>query len=691
MEKLKHKLAETGIRPETIEQIAEFVGEPPAGSVDKDDFHSADDRTMLLNTLIVLSFDLPTFTEPVLLLLSKLMRDEGSLSDYDKGRLFHVKGFLEWKLNNAVYAACHSLNRSIEHLTASDYANSAFYLARVHDVYGQILKSEGLLNDARDEYEISLSLREHSGDLYGKAITLGNLGRLNADLGNFKNAIEYLTQDLNIVRYEFENKNLEAQLLNTIALCLIETGDFERAEEYIRSSMELNSELNNPAGQCLNYITLLTWHLRLCNVPLASDCLTEINTLLNLEKIPAYLLHHIEAEKLKLTAELNFQIDHFAEAEKLYQAAVELYLGSSSFSPVETAKLLYDYGQVLYKLENKPKAFYYYRQSLQQLDMTEAHGLRRRIERQLMTLNRDSWVLHTAGRFIGHHQIDGLLDETGKEGFRGEHRHAAILFSDISDFTSISEKFDPKELISFLNDFFRLMTRSIELYDGYVDKFIGDAIMAVFVAKDDSPQELMKVTNNACMGALMMLTELQRFNRKRAEGVPEIRISTGIHAGEAIAGLIGSPRKRSYTFMGDTVNTASRIEGIAKMMGASVALTEDVYKKLEPKHNFLLRPLGKYKPKGKERALNIVELIGLDDESFSSTEVKQEIEDATRHLTSFQKRDFDEAGNGFEKLYQQCSHLHRSKGYAFLATQSRNLKKDPPHENWDGDIRLISK
>jgi class 3 adenylate cyclase len=690
-DRIQNMLVKYGISDDQIPVIRDYIMKPPTGSIEWGDSDSSSDQTILLNTLIILTFDLKRYKEVTLLFLNALIEVEARLTDFDKGRLFHIKGYLDWKINNELYLACSALNQSIKILTDENFEKSDLYRARVHDTYGQILKSEGLLNDARDEYEISLALREDSDDIYGKAITLGNLGRLNIELGNFEKAVDYLLRDLEIVKKQPDNKVIEAQLLNTISQCFIDTGNYSEAEKYLKLSHQINRKENNLTGLCFNYLTFAALNLQLNKPSDSSEFLNRIDNIVGKQEIPSFLLNQIEAEKLKLFAELQHLEGKLAESVKSYWQVIDLYCNSLSFSPVDKAKLLYGFATVLKKQNNHPEAVQFYRKALRQLDITEAVKFRNKIETELISENKDSWILHTAGRFIGHHQIDILLNEAGEEGFRGEQKTVAILFCDINDFTSISEKFNPQDLILFLNEFFRLMTRSIEHYEGFVDKFIGDAVMAVFVTANDSGEEIKKICKNACMAALMMNAELERFNRKRKPGIPAINISTGIHIGATVAGLIGSPQKRSYTYMGDTVNTASRIEGIAKLLGAGILVSEQVFTQLDRKENFLLRPAGKYNPKGKDHALVVSELMGINDHTQNSMKIKEEIDAVAESLKNFQKREFSSAFKGFEDICLLFKNSQRLKGYEFLASKAKSYLIDPPPEKWDGEIRLFSK
>ncbi len=204
------------------------------------------------------------------------------------------------------------------------------------------------------------------------------------------------------------------------------------------------------------------------------------------------------------------------------------------------------------------------RDALRLLDATAMDSLRETNEQELKETSQEVWLLHSTGRFLGQGQIDLLLSQAGQRGFRGGGEDMVILFSDIRGFTSISEKLTPEDLIVVLNDYLAHMTRCIERFDGIVDKFIGDAVMAIFPPDEEG----ISGVERAALTALMMRAELEHFNHTIPDNTPRFEMGIGLHAGPVVAGLIGSPQKRSYTAIGDTVNTASRLEGMTKPLGA---------------------------------------------------------------------------------------------------------------------------
>ncbi len=199
------------------------------------------------------------------------------------------------------------------------------------------------------------------------------------------------------------------------------------------------------------------------------------------------------------------------------------------------------------------------------------------------------------GRFLSPQVASRILaasDAQGAELGAPEVREVSVLFADIVGFTSMSEKLSPNVVALVLNDYLSRMTDVIFKYEGTLDKFIGDAIMAVFGAPLDMPDH----AERAIRTALEMQERLSEWNAERKEG-PHLRIRIGINSGKAVAGEIGSMNKREYTVLGDTVNTASRLEsGVAKP--GMVVIGENTFKMVEGL--FDCRSLGTFSLKGKE-------------------------------------------------------------------------------------------
>jgi adenylate cyclase len=210
----------------------------------------------------------------------------------------------------------------------------------------------------------------------------------------------------------------------------------------------------------------------------------------------------------------------------------------------------------------------------------------------------------TFGRYVTRQVADHLLK--GNVSLGGEMVPVTVLFSDIRSFTSISETMEPRALLDFLNEYFSGMVESVMLHHGVVDKFIGDAIMAVFGAPVPHPDDPL----HAVKAALEMRARLQKINVAfKARGLPELRTGIGLHSGRVVAGNMGHTERMEYTVIGDAVNLASRLEGMTKELQCDVILSEDLFQQVEP--HVVVEPLRKIKVKGRDQEVMVYRLIGL--------------------------------------------------------------------------------
>jgi adenylate cyclase len=218
------------------------------------------------------------------------------------------------------------------------------------------------------------------------------------------------------------------------------------------------------------------------------------------------------------------------------------------------------------------------------------------------------------GRFLSPQVASRILaasDTQAGELGAPEIREVTVLFADISGFTSMSERMAPAAVARLLNDYLSRMTDVIFKYEGTLDKYIGDAIMAVFGAPLDMPDHALR----AIRTALEMQERLAEWNAERKEG-PAFNVRIGINSGNAVAGEIGSVNKKEYTVLGDTVNTASRLESSVARPG-SVVVGEPTAALVEGRFDF--RPLGSFSLKGKEKEVLAYEVIGATRQEASSS------------------------------------------------------------------------
>ena len=185
----------------------------------------------------------------------------------------------------------------------------------------------------------------------------------------------------------------------------------------------------------------------------------------------------------------------------------------------------------------------------------------------------------------------------------GTRRQVTLLFSDVVDFTAITEKADPAQVMQYTSRYFAAMSHEIMRRSGTVDKFIGDAIMAIWNAPADDPDH----AANACVAALACQRANDRLNAEfEREGWPAYRTRIGLHSGEAVVGNIGSEDRMNYTALGATVNLAARLEGLSKGYGTSILVSASL--KQRAGSRFVFRSVDRISPKGFAEAFEIYEL-----------------------------------------------------------------------------------
>lgn len=197
-------------------------------------------------------------------------------------------------------------------------------------------------------------------------------------------------------------------------------------------------------------------------------------------------------------------------------------------------------------------------------------------------------------------QLADKIKATGH--IQGERRQVTVIFADVSGFTALSETLDPEEVASFMNECLKDLAEAVYQYEGVVDKFIGDCVMAVFGA----PIALEDDAERALHAALSMRNRVELFNKRRSDRLKEpLALHIGINSGTVIAGNVGSDLRMSYTVMGDTVNVASRLEGAATR--GQIFVSQSTYRLAAGAFRF--RPLEPIQVKGKRELLKVYELL----------------------------------------------------------------------------------
>jgi class 3 adenylate cyclase len=286
------------------------------------------------------------------------------------------------------------------------------------------------------------------------------------------------------------------------------------------------------------------------------------------------------------------------------------------------------------------------------------------------------------GKYVQKEVAEKAMQSEIKLG--GEKQVGTVLFSDIRSFTTISEQLEPQDLVSMLNRYFTTMVDRIINYNGVLDKYIGDALMVHFGILGEAENS----ADNAVQAAIEMIKSLHDFNneQKRLQR-PKISIGVGIHTGGLVAGNIGSPNRLEYTVIGDTVNLASRAEGLTKLFGAHIVITEATHAGLKPPKRYLIRPLDLIVVKGKTNPVQMYEVYDGDGEA--DRRVKQETAGKLLHaVTLYRNRAFDEAKRELTRLIE----LNQDdKLVSYYLELCNYFRKNPPGKDWDGSAVMRAK
>jgi adenylate cyclase len=289
-------------------------------------------------------------------------------------------------------------------------------------------------------------------------------------------------------------------------------------------------------------------------------------------------------------------------------------------------------------------------------------------------------------RMLSPEVMNHVLEHPGALEMGGTKRAVTILFSDIRDYTRISEGIEEEELVRQLNAYFSEMVDCVLRNRGTLHKFIGDAVMAVWGDIASSSQGIEADARAAVAAALDMRERLVALNILRtADGLLPLRIGIGLNHGEVLAGQIGAAQRSEFTVIGDAVNAASRLEGMTKEFHTDLAIGESVAELLDD--SFLVRRLGRIQLKGKKKPLMVFEVLG----RRSQRDTAWSDDDLALYHDAFDRflaRDFAPAADRFE----QCAQRHPKDSCVrrYLAA-AREFHVTPPTEDWDGRVVMETK
>jgi len=279
--------------------------------------------------------------------------------------------------------------------------------------------------------------------------------------------------------------------------------------------------------------------------------------------------------------------------------------------------------------------------------------------------------------YLSEAVIRHLLEHPERLKLGGERRRVTLFFSDLAGFTGLSEKLPPEEVVALLNDYLSRMTDLILAEEGVVDKFEGDAIMAMWGAPLEQPDQAVR----ACRAALRQVAALGEVNAGlAAKGLPALRMRIGIHTGEAVVGNLGSHRRFDYTAVGDAVNLASRLEGLNKYYGTAILVSEDTAAACGGALE--LMEVDKVRVKGRETPVRIFQVLAAAGELTPQAAAAREA--YLRGLAAYRRGRF---GAAREHFARSQALLPEGNPAAALEERCRRLAAHPPPPEWDGVFR----
>lgn len=291
------------------------------------------------------------------------------------------------------------------------------------------------------------------------------------------------------------------------------------------------------------------------------------------------------------------------------------------------------------------------------------------------------WVKAAFGQYVSPKVLDVLMADPTKLKMVGERREMTVFFSDVAGFTSISEGMNPDELVVLLNRYLSAMTEVVFKYDGYLNKYMGDGIMAFWNAPVTQADHALR----ACRCALDSMTRLEVLNGElKAQGIPPLKARIGLNSGTMIVGNMGSQQKSDYTVMGDSVNLGSRLEGANKAFGSSIMISEFTHELVASQ--FEVRFLDRIRVPGKAKPVKTYELLA--EKGGLSATWTEALGVYREGIALFGEREFEKSRAKFLEVLKFLGHDKPSETYL---ERIEAFRAAPPAPDWDGVFELKTK
>jgi adenylate cyclase len=288
----------------------------------------------------------------------------------------------------------------------------------------------------------------------------------------------------------------------------------------------------------------------------------------------------------------------------------------------------------------------------------------------LVERRRKGEIRRAFSLYVSPEVVDHVMAHPERLALGGERRDVTMLFTDLAGFTSFTEQLGPEQVTRILNVHFSRATAIIKRHGGTVNRFIGDAIMAMWGAPLDDPKQSIR----ACLAACEMQHDLEALRREfKAEGLPEIRMRVGVHSCNAIIGNLGSSDRFDYTAIGDGVNLAARLEGVNKLYGTGILLSGETVSRLQGE--LAVRLVDRVIVKGKSEPVDI----------YTPCADPLAVAASAEAIAAYRERRWEES----ERLWRELLHAHPDDAIAAIYLERiQRCRITSPDVNWQGAVEL---
>jgi adenylate cyclase len=298
-----------------------------------------------------------------------------------------------------------------------------------------------------------------------------------------------------------------------------------------------------------------------------------------------------------------------------------------------------------------------------------------------------AYIHRAFDRYLSPELVQRIASDPGQLELGGEERDMTVMFCDIRGFSRISERLTPPQVIAFLIDFLTPTSEVLLAHKATIDKFIGDAILAFWNAPLDDPDH----ARNAALASLELAQKVRELNAAHhgpgSNWPGEVRIGVGLDSGPCCVGNIGSAQRLSYSLIGDTVNLASRIEGLTKVYGVTIAMGEGTASRLE---GFAEIEIDRVRVVGRDAPERLHALIGsaevAESEAFQDLRSRQ-----NEFLHAYRAQQWDEAGKILEEMSPLSTKFDLERLLQVYRNRLSAFRETPPPPDWDGVYEAASK